>query len=173
MRKLIGVLVASAAGLALVGIAVAGLNANRSVHLTADQEVPANASSGQGQASFHLADDGQSISYKLNVANIDNVVASHIHLGAAGSNGPVGVWLFPSTTPGNGPAGQGAFNGRAAAGTFTAANFIGPFAGKSIAEVWALIEGGGAYVNVHTNDGVGAGGTGPGDLPAGEIRGDF
>jgi len=30
---------------------------------------------------------------------------------------------------------------------------------------------GGAYVNVHTNDGVAPGNTGPGDFPGGEIRG--
>jgi hypothetical protein len=32
---------------------------------------------------------------------------------------------------------------------------------------------GNAYVNVHTNDGVGAVNTGPGDFPGGEIRGNF
>ena len=58
-------------------------------------------------------------------------------------------------------------------GTFTAANFIGPFAGMTVEQVWALIESGGAYVNVHTNDGVAPAGTGPGDLPGGEIRGDL
>ena len=43
----------------------------------------------------------------------------------------------------------------------------------SVEQVWALIENGGAYVNVHTNDGVAPPGTGPGDLPGGEIRGDL
>ena len=75
--------------------------------------------------------------------------------------------------PGTVPPGGGRIDGRIAEGPFTAANFIGPFAGMSVAQVWALIESGGAYVNVHTNDGVAPGGTGPGDLPGGEIRGDF
>ena len=173
MRRFTGVLIACAAGLVLVGTAIAGFNANKSVHLTGELEVPANASAGQGSASFHLSEDGLSVDYKLNVANIDNVVAAHIHLGGVGVNGGVGVWLFPSTTPGNGPAGQGPFNGRIAEGTFTAANFIGPFAGMTVADVWELIENGGAYVNVHTNDNVAPPGTGPGDLLAGEIRGDL
>ena len=173
MRRFTGVLIACAAGLVLVGTAIAGFNANKSVHITGDFEVPANASTGQGQASFHLSEDGTSVDYKLNVANIDNVVASHIHMAGPGVNGGIGVWLFPSPTPGNGPAGQGPFNGRIATGTFTAANFIGPFAGMSVEQVWNLIENGGAYVNVHTNDGVAPAGTGPGDLPAGEIRGDL
>ena len=174
MRRLIGVLVASLAGLALVGVAVAGLNGNRSAHLTGDQEFPVNASAGQGQSSFQLSQDGQSIDYKLNVANIENVFMAHIHMGPAGANGPIGVWLYPSTTPNvRGPVGQGRFDGRIVSGTFTAANFVGPFAGKTIAQVWELIETGGAYVNVHTDDGVAPANTGPGDLPGGEIRANF
>jgi hypothetical protein len=174
MRRLIGVLVASVAGLVLVGVAVAGFNGNRSVHLTGDQELPVNTSAGQGQASFHLSQDGMSVDYKLNVANIENVVMGHIHAGAPGVNGGIGVWLHPSTTPNvRGPAGQGRFDGRIAAGTFTAADFIGPFAGKTVAQVWELLENGGAYVNVHTDDGVAPNNTGPGDILGGEIRGNF
>ena len=173
MRKFTPVLIACVAGLMVVGTAIAGFNANRSVHLTGDAELPANSSAGQGSASFHLSAAGLSVDYKRNVDNSENVVAAHIHMGAPTENGGVGVWLFPSTTPGNGPSGLGRFDGRIAEGTFTAANFIGPFAGKTVAEVWELIETGGAYVNVHTNDGVAPPGTGPGDLPAGEIRGNF
>ena len=69
--------------LVLVGTAMGGQH-NRSVHLPGDLEVPANASAGQGSASFQLSEDGTSVDYKLNVANIDNVIAAHIHLGAAG-----------------------------------------------------------------------------------------
>jgi CHRD domain-containing protein len=174
MRRLIGIAVASVAGLALVGVAIAGLNGNRSVHLTGDLEVPANSSAGQGQAGFQLSQDGLSVDYKLNVANIDNVIMAHIHMGLPGANGPIGVWLYPSTTPNApGPAGLGRFDGRIATGTFTAADFVGPFAGMTVQQVWALIESGGAYVNVHTDDGVAPPGTGPGDLRGGEIRGDL
>ncbi|MGE5689333.1 MAG: CHRD domain-containing protein [Pseudomonadota bacterium] len=174
MRRITGVLVAATAGFALVGVAVAGLNANRSVHLVGDLEVPANSSAGQGQATFHLSADGQSVDYALNVANIDNVFMAHIHQGLPGSNGGIGVWLYPSTTPGvRGPLGAGRFDGRIVSGTFDAGDFVGPFAGKTVAEVWSLIESGGAYVNVHTDDGVAPAGTGPGDLPGGEIRADF
>jgi hypothetical protein len=35
------------------------------------------------------------------------------------------------------------------------------------------LNSGNAYVNVHTNDGVPPASSGPGDLPAGEIRGNF
>ena len=40
-----------------------------------------------------------------------------------------------------------------------------------LAAVLAAINSGGAYVNVHTNDGVAPTNTGPGDFPGGEIRG--
>ena len=177
MRKFTGVMLASVIGLFLVGAAIAGMNTNRTVHLTGDLELPANDSAGQGQAIFHLAKDGQSIDYKLIVANIDNVHMAHIHMGAPPGqpriNGGVGVWLFPSTTPGPGPTGQGRFDGPIATGTITAANLVGPFTGMTIEQLWNLIENGGAYVNVHTNDGIPPTGTGAGDLQAGEIRGDF
>ena len=101
MRKFTGVLIACAAGLVLVATAIAGLNSNKSVHLSGDLEVPANASAGQGQASFHLSEDGTSVDYKLNVANIENVVVAHIHMGMPGVNGPVGVFLYPSSTAGS------------------------------------------------------------------------
>ena len=104
MRKFTGVLIACAAGLVLVATAIAGLNSNKSVHLSGDLEVPANASAGQGQASFHLSEDGTSVDYKLNVANIENVIVAHIHMGTPGVNGPVGVFLYPSSSPGTGPA---------------------------------------------------------------------
>jgi hypothetical protein len=42
-----------------------------------------------------------------------------------------------------------------------------------VAQVWELLENGGAYVNVHTDDGVAPSNTGPGDLPGGEIRANF
>ncbi len=56
--------------------------------LSGDNELPARDTRGHGVAIFHLSEDGQSIEYMLIVANIENVVASHIHIGAAGDKGP-------------------------------------------------------------------------------------
>jgi hypothetical protein len=81
----------------------------------------------RGTAIFHLSADGSSLDYQLNVANIENVVASHIHVGAVGANGPVSVFLF-----GPAPAGGGRLDGVIASGTITAANFVGPLAGGRI-----------------------------------------
>ncbi len=88
-------------------------------------------------------------------------------------NGPIVVWLYPSTAPVAGPLGGGPINGTIAQGVITAANLMGPLAGRPLAELIAELQSGNAYVNVHTNDGVDPTNTGPGDFPGGEIRGNF
>lgn len=144
---------------------------NLGTHLDGPGENPPNASFGQGQAIFRISDDGSSVDYKLIAANIDNAFMAHIHLAAAGVNGPIVVWLFPSTAPVPGPLGVGRLDGVLAQGTFTAADFVGPLKGHPMSELLAAMRNGGAYVNVHTNDGVAPVTNTPGDLPAGEIRG--
>jgi CHRD domain-containing protein len=168
MRKVLGVGVALLLLLAVAGLAAAGANGNYSVHLNGDTEVPANASQGVGQAIFHLSADGTSLDYKLIVANLDNPVAAHIHVGPPGVNGPVVAFLFGPAAPGGGTA-----NGVLGEGTITAANLVGPLAGQPFSALVDALNSGTAYVNVHTNDGVPPTGTGPGDLPGGEIRGNF
>jgi hypothetical protein len=143
--------------------------------ISPDEEVmPAgvvNTSNAVGNAVLHLSADGNSLSYKLIVANIENVFQAHIHTNVAGANGQIGVWLYPSTATVAGPLGGGRIQGVIAEGTITSANFINQLAGKSMADFVALIKAGGAYVNVHTNDGVTPTNTGPGDYPGGELRG--
>ena len=98
--------------------------------------------------------------------SIDNVTASHIHLGVAGVNGPVVVFLAGNFVPGG-----GRLQGVLAEGIITAANFTGPLAGMDFSVLVAAFRAGGTYVNVHTNDGVDPANTGAGDFPGGEIRG--
>jgi hypothetical protein len=149
---------------------------NFNTHLSGDQEVMplgiVNNSLAQGQANFKLSADGTKLHYKLIAANIDNAFMAHIHMGPAGANGPIVVWLFPSTTPGApGPLGAGRMDGVLAEGTITAANLTGPLAGHPFGELIDAIRAGNAYVNVHTNGGVAPTNTGAGDFPGGEIRG--
>jgi hypothetical protein len=135
-------------------------------HLEGAQEVPPRDTDATGQAVFRLSPSGTALSYKLIVANIENVVAAHIHLGDAGVNGPVVAFLagpFP-------PAG-GLSNGLLGQGTITSANLVGPLAGMDLSVLVAAMLDGGTYVNVHTNDGVDPTNTGAGDFPGGEIRG--
>jgi Cu/Zn superoxide dismutase len=152
--------------LALLALAPSALAGDNFVAtLSGDQEVPARDTQAVGVATFKLSDDGTALEFKLNVANIDNVFAAHIHCGAVGVNGPVGVTLFMGA-----PAG-GAFNGTLAEGTITAPDPGNGCGWTDLAAVLAAIRSGATYVNVHTNDGVDPPNTGPGDFPGGEIRG--
>jgi hypothetical protein len=133
--------------------------------LSGDQEVPARDTQAVGVATFKLRDDGAALRFKLNVANLDNAVAAHVHCGAFGVNGPVGVTLFMAA-----PAG-GRVNGTLAEGTITAPDAGNACGWTDLAAVLAAMGSGATYVNVHTNDGVPPPDTGPGDFPGGEVRG--
>ena len=130
-----------------------------------------NTSNARGNAIFHLNEAGTELSYKLIVANIENVFQAHIHRADVGANGPVVVWLYPSTAPAPGPVGGGRIQGVIADGTITGANLVGPLAGQPLSALVTLLKVGGGYVNVHTNDGIAPINTGPGDYPGGELRG--
>jgi hypothetical protein len=158
----------------------ASLSASRSANanggnfgtpLSAAEEVPARDSNARGSAVFQLSEDGTELSYQLIVANIENVFQAHIHSGVAGANGPIVTWLYPSTAASPGPLGAGRIDGVIAKGTITAANLVGGLAGQPLSALVSLLTSGGAYVNVHTNDGVAPTNTGAGDFPGGEIRG--
>jgi hypothetical protein len=151
---------------ALIVTDVGAAPRNVRTHLTGDEEVPARETPAQGQASFQLSSDGAALHYRLIVANIQNVIAAHIHSGELGVNGPVVAFLFGAVAPG-----PGRISGVLAEGTITAADLVGPLAGDPLSDLIALIDAGNAYVNVHTNDGMGDTNTGPGDFPGGEIRG--
>jgi hypothetical protein len=170
-KKLIVFGVAAAWAVFAATTAVGDLRDNFGTHLQGRYEVPVRDTDAQGQAIFRVADDGQSVDYKLIAANIDNAFMAHIHMAPAGTNGPIVVWLYPSTAPVPGPIGQGRVDGVIAEGTFTAANFVGPLAGHPMSDLLAAIGAGNAYVNIHTNDGVDGVNTGPGDFPGGEVRG--
>jgi hypothetical protein len=161
MRRTI--LLASLLVLALASSATAGESFVAT--LSGDDEVPARATPATGVAKFKLREDGSVLLYKINVENIENVVAAHIHCGAVGVNGPVGVTLF------GGAAGGGPVSGTLAEGRITSADPGNACGWTDLASILAAINSGDTYVNVHTNDGVAPTNTGPGDFPGGEIRG--
>ena len=125
----------------------------------------------RGNSIFQLNADGTELSYRLIAANIENVFMAHIHMGPAEGTGGVVVWLYPSTTPGAGPMGQGRVDGVLATGTIRAEHLVGALAGQPLSALVEQMKAGNTYVNVHTNDGVAPANTGPGDFPGGEIRG--
>ena len=164
MRRTI-VLVLTAV-LAVLGLALtASAGENFVAPLSGAQEVPARDTHAVGVATFKLSEDGTALLFKVNVENIDNAFAAHIHCGAVGVNGPIGVTLFMGA-----PAG-GAFDGTLAEGTITTADPDNACGWTDLESILAALESGNTYVNVHTNDGVAPPNTGPGDFPGGEIRG--
>lgn len=127
-------------------------------HLTGDAEVPAVDTRARGQAVFRLSADGTELSYRLLVANIEDVTMAHIHLAPAGENGPPVVWLYPDAPPPQ--LIEGRFSGVLATGSITAADLAGPFADASMEALVEAMGSGRTYVNVHTTA-----------HPGGEVRG--
>lgn len=137
-----------------------------SAELTGHEEVPLRESNATGHATFQLSKDGLSMTFKVVVADIENVTAAHIHLGARGMSGPaIAVLYGPVRAAGGKKAGV------LAEGTITSATLTGDLAGHPLADLVMAMDAGNTYVDIHTDDGAGAPGTRSGDYPDGEIRG--
>jgi hypothetical protein len=148
------VILALAASIAIAGVNTAGAGPVFTATLDAAQEVPGNASTATGFATFEFDDAITVLSYELSVFDITGVIAAHIHLAPAGENGPVVAFLF-GPDPGTGPV-----NGLLASGTVMAADLVGPLLGQPLTALLAQMTATNTYVNVHTVD-----------FPGGEIRG--
>ena len=111
--------------------------------LTGAKEVRAGESAGDtnGRGSFSAILDGRTLCYGIQVKNIENPVAAHIHPGGAEDRGPVAV---PLKQPGKGDPGASAQCVRVTRGQASALN----------------ANPGNFYVNVHTAA-----------LPNGAVRG--
>lgn len=121
------------------------------------EEVPPVETRGRGTATFTLNSDGTELSFKLITAGVADITQSHIHLGAAGTNGPVVVFLFGLVPEGV------TSTGILSQGTITEADLIERADigfGATMAELVDAMRTGGAYVNVHTLE-----------WPGGEVRG--
>jgi hypothetical protein len=147
-RSFIAALVAGAVILAFALPASAG--DNFAAPLAGGEEVPPVDTQATGVATFKLR--GEGLAFKVNVANIDDVVAAHIHCGAVGADGPIGVTLFLGAPD--------AINGTLASGVITAPDLGNACAWADLGAVVAALESGDTYVNVHTLAN-----------PGGEIRG--
>jgi glucose/arabinose dehydrogenase len=119
-------------------------------HLNGFNEVPTVNLLAQGEAVVKVRNG--LLDVKVIVANLDDIVASHIHCAPAGVNGPVGLTLFAG-----GPTSD---SGILVNGTFSAPNLGNSCSWSTINDVVAAIVAGNAYVNVHTEEN-----------PAGAIRG--
>ena len=127
-RRLISVVSSLAFAAALAACAGMGMDKGSSpqLKLTGDQEVPANTSTAVGTGTITVAADG-SVSGSVAAPGMAGM-AAHIHVGAAGVNGPV---IIPLT----GSAGD----------TWTV-----PPGAKLTDEQMAAYKAGNLYVNIHT-----------------------
>ncbi len=114
---------------------------NVTAHLNGDNQVPPFDTQAQGQFIGKLR-SGDDLSYKLNVANIMNIVAAHIHCAPEGANGPVGVTLFSGAPM--------SVNGTLAQGPILAPDANNGCGWLDLADVIDALESGDTYINVHT-----------------------
>jgi len=161
--RLIGIVTAVLALVALVSVSSGSLvtlshaqgEQKFTTKMTGKEEVPPHDTKATGNAEFTLSADGKTMSYKVDVMNIDKVTMAHIHQGKVGENGPPVVWLFNSSSNPTGP-----MNGMLSQGKITSNDLVGPLKGKQMSDLVKLINDGQAYANVHTEPN-----------PKGEIRG--
>ncbi len=117
-------------------------------------EVPPVETDARGEAFFKLSQDELSLKFKLDLFDIEDVVAAHLHIGAKGTNGPVVAFLFgPITNPVS-------IECATLTGTITQEDLVGPLAGQTLGTLVNEIISGNIYINVHTVQ-----------YPNGEIRG--
>lgn len=151
----ISVLAVAASGFAVIAANTAFAQQQQfTAKLSAGNEVPPITSQASGIATFDLNAAGTQMKYTLNVTNINQVIAAHIHSGSSTSNGPIVVNLFiPSKATGK-------VDGTLAQSSINSTSLIGPLKGKQMTDLTKLINSGQAYVNIHTTQN-----------PSGEVRG--
>jgi CHRD domain len=123
-------------------------------NLTGSMQVPPVTTNATGLAELELNDDGDEISYDIQVEDIEGATQAHIHQGSEGENGDVVVSLFNSSEP------TDVNDGTLEDGDFTSEDFVGPLQGQNMSALVELMDNGQSYVNVHTEAN-----------PDGEIRG--
>jgi hypothetical protein len=138
-----------------------GLATSFSASLSGADEVPANASTATGTATLTVS--GSQINYTVNVTGLQNALLAHIHVAPVGENGPVRLNLC-----GTGDPQPPCVSGTGVLATGTNGTTVG---GITFEDLLSAMRSGDAYVNVHTDNGQPPPNTGPGDLVAGEIRG--
>lgn len=128
-------------------------NKNYNAKLEGGNEVPAVSSRATGVALFNFSNDGEALSFQVNVAGLRDVRFAHIHFAKAGANGGVVYTLRMDKV-------EGPVSGVYAKGNIDPANFSGLLLGGDLMILREAFRTGNAYVNVHT------------DLfPGGELRG--
>jgi hypothetical protein len=142
VAAVLSTLMITAATHGLTDLAFAQGGAKFGFNLTGSEEVPPVQTNATGMAeisAYTVA--GDSITYSVNVTNIKDVTAGHIHFGKQGENGPIVFTMFKYDPPRNEVL---------ETGTITADKLEGPMAGKRVFDVALAGSNGSLYMNIHT-----------------------
>lgn len=123
-------------------------------NLTGQAEIPPVITNASGQATLTLNEDGDEVSYDLEVQGIEGVDSAHIHWGNPMRNGPILVTLYDDDEP------TDEVDGSLTDGDFTIEDveaelpeqeaLVWQNLGQNISSLITLMEQGRTYVNVHT-----------------------
>jgi hypothetical protein len=163
MRRLSVVMILCACSfLSSARLAVANEETRLHAELRGFNEVPATASLGRAHLTLTISEDGSTISFTLDYANLSGPPgAAHIHFGNQDTNGGVSFFFC-----GGGPANVACptTTSGSVSGSVQAADVVGPaaqgIAPGDLADIVRALRHGVAYANMHTAK-----------FPAGEIRG--
>jgi hypothetical protein len=108
---------------------------------------PANTSA-HGNVIFDLDKDKKELSYKIQVADIEDVYMVHVHMGPSGKEGIIATWLYPvGDHNSENRTIEGKFNGTIAEGVIKKEDIMH---GITFEELIESLKNGNAYVSVHT-----------------------
>ncbi len=143
-------LLAMVAFVASVAGAGGGMTHGKSVEKIKLSAIPATKATDSGEADFKLSKDGDTIHFVLRARDVENATMGHIHaVGPGGGPGAIIAWLYPTT--GESPeVKEGKTTGVLSQGTIDASKLEGPMKGKTVKELYELIENGKAGIAVHT-----------------------
>ncbi len=112
--------------------------------------LPSAKTKDSGEADFTLSKDGKTIHFVLRARDVENATMGHIHeVGPGGGPGAIIAWLYPAT--GESPmVKEGKTTGVLSEGDIDASKLEGPLKGKTVTELYELIEQGKAGIAVHT-----------------------
>jgi hypothetical protein len=121
--------------------------------LTGKDEVPSKNTKATGFVEFN-ANGNSSMSYKINVTNIEKAKSVHIHEGKVGENGISMMIVYKTDFP------SATTNGVLSSGNITSENLENQSPVTNLKDLINLMNNGEVYVHIHTEAN-----------PAGEIRG--
>ena len=135
---------------------------------TGSNVTPAVSSPATARVGALLRENGTLLQIVFQKRNLTNVVAAELRLGAQGSNGPVVATVVGPFAPGGGD-----FGGETLTIDVRGSMLDGPLADYPLDALSAQLEAGEIYFTVRTDDGDPNTSGAAGDLPDGEIRGQF